>query len=306
MAASESEYTDDNNLRFREERNLTLSLEQNVSGKGYFASYSHSLMPDDLGTPGYLFNGVEAKNRAHGSGSFDMESKTWAESSHYYEEYFSAEYDEDGEPYEDDEDAISTIEMTEDSKMAHSPVKISAASPYYALHPIVIDSLLSEKDEVKNRDCLDSINHRIEAAHSLEKTVDIKLYYDSTTMNVDDNLTDGRVYIGALQLAGIPVDEEPEEEDSEEVLGLAMKNWKSPLSDLDEDYVGTFHIRTNITLGLLAEEEEKEEGWLPCCYEGWNDMLYYDSKYYGKSARGIFDCTCFNAAKQAVLSGRLS
>lgn len=39
-------------------------------------------------------------------------------------------------------------------------------------------------------------------------------------MNIDENLVDGWAHFGALQLAGIPVDEEPEETkegDSEEV-----------------------------------------------------------------------------------------
>jgi hypothetical protein len=84
------------------------------------------------------------------------------------------------------------------------------------------------------------------------------------------------------------------EEDSEEVqvLGSAMKAWKKPLIELDEDYVGNFHIKKNMNLYTYSEEEEKEDSWLPCCSGGFSDMNYADANAF-KSARGVFDCTCF-------------
>ena len=122
-------------------------------------------------------------------------------------------------------------------------------------------------------------------------------------MNIDENLVDGRAHFGALQLAGIPVDEEPEETeegDSEEVqvLGLAMKAWQKPLIEMDEDYVGSFHIKKNMNLYTYSDDKEKEDSWLPCCSGGFGDMNYIDAKAF-KSARGIFDCTCFKAPIKA-------
>ena len=115
----------------------------------------------------------------------------------------------------------------------------------------------------------------------------------NTTMNIEDDLIDGRAHFGALQLEGIPVDEEPEEDSEEvQVLGSAMKAWHKPLIDMDEDYVGSFHIKKNMNLTTHSEEKEKEDSWLPCCSGGFSDMNYADAKAF-RSARGVFDCTCF-------------
>ena len=51
-----------------EEKNLKFNFKQNVSGTGFFSAYKYAQMPDVIGTEGRLFNGVEAKNKAHGSG----------------------------------------------------------------------------------------------------------------------------------------------------------------------------------------------------------------------------------------------
>jgi hypothetical protein len=134
-------------------------------------------------------------------------------------------------------------------------------------------------------------------------------------MNIEEDLVDGRAHFGVLQLEGIPVDEEPEEEESEEegsddgvsdedapeevqVLGLAMKAWKKPLIEIDEDYIGSYHIEKNMTLSTIEEEEEEEDEWLPCCYAGFGDMNSEDAKAF-KSANGIFDCTCFKVPDKA-------
>jgi hypothetical protein len=42
-----------------------------------------------------------------------------------------------------------------------------------------------------------------------------------------------------------------------------------------------------------------EDGWLPCCYGGWDTMNYRDQKGFGKSARGVFDCSCYKPLLQA-------
>lgn len=286
-----------NNLTFKEEDNLTFNLDQKISGTGYFTTYKHILMPDALGTPGRLFNGVESAGNSHGSGIINADAQIYAESYYEYEIYEDVEYDEEEEPYEDLEDADSIINLNEYSNMLYSPRSIAIGSRYYAHHPIIFNSLLRDVACIKNRDGLNSINHRVEEAHSLEKAIDIQADYSSTMMKVDDNVTAGNIHIGVLQLAGIPVDEEDEESDIEgeiEVLGLAMKDWKKPQIELEEDYIGTFHMIKNISLITDSWLMEEEEAWLPCCTNGWEDMLYYDQKGFGKSTRGVFDCTCTN------------
>ncbi len=221
------------------------------------------------------------------------------ESSYTNKTWINGAYDEDGEVIEDEEETTSVIQMKEDSKMTYSPLVMGIGSRYYNLHPVAFNSLLKEEDWIKNRDGLNSLHHMVDQAHGLNKVLDAQSDATNNTMNIEEDLVDGRAHFGVLQLHGIPVDEEPEEDSEEiQVLGLAMKAWKKPLIELDEDYVGNFHIKKNMNLYTDSEEEEKEDLWLPCCYGGFSDLNYADAKVF-KSARGVFDCTCFKVPAKA-------
>ncbi|MHB8120388.1 MAG: hypothetical protein ACYDHX_16990 [Methanothrix sp.] len=282
-----------------EEKNLKFNFEQNVSGTGFFSAYKYAQMPDALGTEGSLFNGVEAKNKAHGSGKIDTDSTIYAESSYTNKTWINGAYDEDEEVIEEEEETTSVIQMKEDSKMTYSPSIMGIGSRYYSNNPVVFNSLLKEEDWIKNRDGLNSLHHLVDQAHGLDKVLDAQSDATNNTMNIEEDLVDGRAHFGVLQLQGIPVDEEPEEDSEEvQVLGLAMKTWKKPLIELDEDYLGNFHIKKNMNLYTYSEEEEKEDSWLPCCSGGFSDMNYADAKDF-KSASGVFDCTCFKVTAKA-------
>ncbi len=281
---------------------MKFSFEQNVIGMGFFAAYKYAQMPDALGTEGHLFNGVEAKNKAHGSGKIDTDSIMYAESSYINKTWINGAYDEDGEVIEDEEEATSVVQMKEDSKMTYSPSIMGLGSGYYSLNPVVFNSLLKEEDWIKNRDGLNSLYHRVDYAHGLNKLLDAQSDATNSTMNIEEDLVNGRAHFGVLQLQGIPVDEEPEEDSEVQVLGLAMKDWKKPLIEIDEDYLGSFHIKKNMNLYTSSEEAEEEDPWLPCCFGGFNDMNYADAAAF-KSARGVFDCTCFLVPARAQFPG---
>jgi hypothetical protein len=283
-----------------EEENLKFSMEQNVSGTGFYADYKYALMPDASGTEGRLFNGVEAKNKAHGSGKIATDSNMYAESSFTNKTWINGAYDENGEVIQDEEEATSIVQMKEDSQIVYSPLVMAIGSRYYDLHPIAFNALLKEEDWMKNRDGLNSLHHIVDQAHGLDIAFDAQSDTTNNTMNVDENLVNGRAHFGVLQLEEIPVDEEPEEDSGDvQVLGLAMKAWKKPLIEMDEDYVGSFHIKKNMNLYTYYPDDiEKEDSWLPCCSGGFIDMNYEDAKAF-KSAEGIFDCTCFKVPSKA-------
>ena len=286
-----------------EEKNLKFNFKQNVSGIGFFTAYKYAQMPDALGTEGRLFNGVETKNKAHGSGKIDTDSTINAESSYTNKTWVNGAYDEDEEVIEDEEETISVVLMTEDSKMTYSPSVMRIGSRYYDLHPIAFNSLLKEEDWIKNRNGLNSLHHLVDQAHGLNKVLDAQSDATNNTMNIEEDLVDGRAHFGVLQLDGIPIDEEPEEGSEDiQVLGLAMKAWKKPLIELDEDYVGNFHIKKKMNIYTYSEEEEKEDLWLPCCSGGFSDMNYADAKPF-KSVRSVFDCTCFIIPAKAQFPG---
>jgi hypothetical protein len=282
-----------------EEKSLKFNFEQNVSGAGFFTGYKYAQMPDALGTEGRLFNGVEAKNKAHGSGKIDTDLNIYAESSYINKTWTNVAYDEYGEVIDEEEETTSVVQMNEDSKMTYSPFVINIGSRYYSFNPVVFNSLLKEEDWIKNRNGLNSLYHRVDQAHALNKVLDAQSDATNNTMNIEEDLFDGRAHFGVLQLAGIPVDEEPEDDSDEvQILGLAMKDWKKPLIELDEDYVGSFHIKKNMNLYTYSEEKEMEDSWLPCCFGEFSDMNYADAKTF-KSASGVFDCTCFKVPDRA-------
>ncbi len=286
-----------------DEKNLKFNFEQNVSGTGFFSAYKYAQMPDVIGTEGQLFNGVEAKNKAHSSGKIDTDSNIYAESSYTNKTWINGAYDEDGEIIEDEEETTSIIQMNEDSKITYSPLIMSIGSRYYSLNPVVFNSLLKEEDWIKNRNGLNSLHHLVDQAHGLNKVLDAQSDATNNTMNIEEDLVDGRAHFGVLQLDGIPIDEEPEEGSEDiQVLGLAMKAWKKPLIELDEDYVGNFHIKKKMNIYTYSEEEEKEDLWLPCCSGGFSDMNYADAKPF-KSVRSVFDCTCFIIPAKAQFPG---
>ena len=293
----------------KEDKSLKFNFEQSVSGTGFFNSYKYSLMPDALGTEGSLFNGVEAASKAHGSGNMETDSTIYSESSYSNKTWINGAIDDEGEEIEDEEESTSQIQVKQDSKMTYSPLVMGIGKNYYNQYPVVFNSLLKDEDGMKNRNRFNSLTHSVDQAHGLNKVLDAQADADTNSMNIEEDLVDGRAHFGVLQLEGIPVDEEPEEEESEEeepddggsdedaplevpVLGLAMKAWKKPLIEIDEDYIGSYHIEKNMTLSTIEEEEEEEDKWLPCCYGGFSDMEEMDTKAL-KSAKGIFDCTCF-------------
>ncbi|HSD56923.1 MAG TPA: hypothetical protein VLB04_01985 [Methanotrichaceae archaeon] len=67
----------------------------------------------------------------------------------------------------------------------------------------------------------------------------------------------------------------------------------------DERFVGVYDIEKKIQMKSKFDLYLEEDGWLPCCYGGWSDMNYRDQKGFGKSAKGVFDCSCYRVPAQA-------
>lgn len=295
-----------------EEKNLTFEMQQMVSGAGFFARYRHISMPDALGEEGDLYNGVEAGQRSHGSGQLNSESLIYANNSYTNRSWINGAYDEDGEVIEDEEDASSNIALYENGIMSYSPSRIPIGMRYYSNHAIAFDSRIDDSNQIKNRDTMNSISNRILDASGLVIELDANLDVATTGMNLEEDLTDGRAHFAAVQLAGIPRDEEPEEDAEAEaeagdevsdgpVSGTAMLAWHDPDFMIEEDYSGTYHISESLTMSFSEEEEEgEEEGWLPCCSGGFFDMSEMDKSK--RSVVGIFDCTCFAPATSASRS----
>jgi hypothetical protein len=274
-----------------EESNRTFNFEQSVQGNGYFVTYLYAKAGN-----------VAMKNYAHGSGSLNSEATLTYQNLDTSTRNVNSDYNDF---------AQDCIQFKEDVAMVYAPMRIAVGNGYYAANPLDYSSLLKEKTWVKNYLAGTSMHHEVEYAHALDKELELvgkdkwNLTYDPelvsvgyTQMKVVEDVTDGKAHIGVLQAS---------DNFASQVIGDApgdLKNiktaWKNPSIEIDEDYWGTYHIEKNMTLEVPYKVTLKGEDWLPCCFGGYNTMpagYVADAKL--KSAKGVFDCTCFKAPTQA-------
>jgi len=178
---------------------LTLDMKQNVTGEGYFMNHKSVRMPNVLGVSGAGNNGVEVMDYSHGSGTIDSDSILSAQTTNstngVAEEYGY-----------DHTEALSCIQLKEDSLMVYSPVAIAIGSGYYAKSPLAFSSLIKEKTWLKNRGPATVMHHEVEYAHALDKEIEVlaKDFISEddpavSMMNVSEDMTNGRAHIGMLQ-----------------------------------------------------------------------------------------------------------
>jgi hypothetical protein len=285
-----------------EEKDISFNMEQDVQTNGYFMTYLYA----ESGN-------VAVKNYAHGSGSLDSEStltyqRLKKQNHPLYTDY--NDFDQD------------CIQFKEDVSMVYSPMRIALGNGYYAANPQDYSSLLKEKTWVKNYRAGTSMHHEVEYAHALDKELEINVKekfnytYDPvwegvgyTQMKINEDVTDGKAHIGVLQsntdYAGkLAKDGKTPLYDFTSLKGLGSgilsSAWKNPAIEIDEDYWGTSHIEKNMTLEVPYYKKTSSDDWLPCCFGGYPTMpasWVGDAKL--KSAKGIFDCSCFKAPNQA-------
>ena len=251
-----------------ENRNVTFDFEQSVQGSGYFMTYRYI----QLDTPKWSHRGEEPKgpmykDYAHGSGTIDNEITICAEQiDHRTNDGCWREWE-----------AYSCISAREDNSMVYSPMTMAYGNGYYARNPIRYDSLLKEKTEIKNYRPVTSMHHQVEYAKAVDKEIDVLVkdkqyeYEDPvyegvgyTSMRINEDVTDGTVHVGVLQ--GEP----------NAMMHTGYRNpdttaWKNPMIEIDEDYVGTFHIEKNMTLEVPYKHVWETPDWLSCCIGGCED-----------------------------------
>jgi hypothetical protein len=86
-------------------------------------------------------------------------------------------------------------------------------------------------------------------------------------MKINEDVTDGRIHVGALQA------------------GPGPAGWKDPILEVDEDYVGTYHVQKNMSIGLPYRTTRRTYEWLPAAD---NYLPVYDP-WYRSSPEKIFD-----------------
>jgi len=229
-----------------------------------------------LDSPGTYEKGPMYKDYAHGSGTIDNEITICAEDVNYstsvgcYREW----------------QAYSCISAREDNSMVYSPMTMSYGNGYYARNPIRYDSLLKEKTVIKNYKPMNMMHHQVEYAKAIDKEIDVMVkdkqyvYEDPiyqgvglTSMRINEDVTDGAVHIGVLQ-------GEPNSMNFTGNGNHKTTAWYNPMIEIDENYVGTFHIEKNMTLEVPYKHDWATKDWLSCCIMGGcSDMEECDRMY---------------------------
>jgi hypothetical protein len=255
--------------------NLTFSFEQSVEGSGYFMTYKDIQLYTPEVTPGQ--KGPALKDFAKGSGTIDTEVVLYAEDIFTKDEYDGLTETEE----------YACISMREDASMVYAPTTVTYGNGYYAQNPITYESLLKERTGIKNYRAATSMLHQVDYAKAIDKDLEVlvkdKNYELSdpidqgvgyTSMKVTEDVTDGITHFGVLQGQAVA---------SMSGSGYTIPQWtakKDALIEINEDYVGTYHIEKNMTIEVPYKYEEIEEDWLSCCFGGCDDIEDPES-YYG-------------------------
>jgi len=184
----------------------------------------------------------------------------------------------------------STIHFDSQSSIVGAPVSLFVGSGYYSSHPIDYGSGMGSRTQMVNKDSATSLSHDVDYAHRIDGETEFAASsssnsrygpeyaeYDSTAathMMINENVSDGKISIGVLQGNGRK--------------GTGTSAWKDPDLEIEEEYVGTYHIYKNMTLTSPDSLVQRRDGWLNCCAGGYFDMAWQD-RLPIVSAEKIFD-----------------
>lgn len=268
------EYADRNAFKY------TYINEEDVEGNGYM------MVRDEVNT-----NNLSLLEYMHGSGSIDYAyiMNSTQKTVHGDDDYYMM--DEHGGYVLTASPASSAINFSIQKDLVQSPTGFSLANGWYAGHPITYNSLLKEKTVAKSYQEAIVMHHQLEyaTAYKGDTAVDLNCTgptYDTdgvgrVSMRLEDFVTQGTVHIGQLL--------------SDTVYGsnnIKTQGWRKPIIDMDNDYVGDFHIMKNMMIAAEKSKPYEYEDWLPCCFGGYFDMDEEIRKPISED--GIFDCTCQN------------
>jgi hypothetical protein len=240
---------------------LIFDMGQSIQGNGFSNSYI------DAGV-----HNLSLSSKGHGSGSYSYESLLGINDKAKYED-ITGDYKASSE---------RIIELKENTDFVYAP------SSFYMGKSMKwggFQSLGSEETCLKNYGTSLSMDAAFDQVSTLSKNISASLLLKSTeskdltvphtdvhgksSLAVEAAFT-GKGHIGAL----VPGDKQDAD------------------IFIDEDYLGTYSITKKMTDEFTYKLQQSEDEWLPCCSGGFASMNLMDQKPF-KSAKGVFDCSCF-------------
>jgi len=180
----------------------------------------------------------------------------------------------------------SSITLISQNKITSAPVDLTAGSGYYSSHPIAVGTGIGSRTELANADSGTSMSHEVGFAQEIsgkrEYAVSSRSSHgeydsissDTTQMQIDETVTSGKVNIGVLSGDGSA--------------GYPMSSaWKNPAMEIEEEYIGTYHISKNFAINNSYSKRCFADGWLNCCGGSYDINL---PKPALLSADDVFNC----------------
>lgn len=151
----------------------------------------------------------------------------------------------------------SAISFVSDNRISGAPVTLMPGSGYYSSHPFAIGGGIGSRTVLSNGDSATatSMSHEVGFARNLSGKREYSASsrsmhneygdssYTTTAMKVDESVTSGKVEIGVLS-------------------GGDGQAWKNPAIEIEEEYVGTYHITKNYTINNSFLKIWAFDGWL--------------------------------------------
>ncbi len=196
----------------------------------------------------------------------------------------------------------SSIALSNQREFTSSPVDLSVGSGYYSTHPIAVGLGSGSRTVIANADSATSMSHEVSFAQEVSGSSGYSASSSgssdhfgstsraSTQMQIDETVTSGRVSIGVLVGDG-----EPGRINNGGVDPMTSA-WKNPAIEIEEEYVGTYHISKNFALNNSRSINRDKNGWI----NGWiNDWINGSEDYYlilpqnqaSLSADDVFNCS---------------
>jgi len=152
----------------------------------------------------------------------------------------------------------SAIFFVSENKISSAPVDLAPGSGYYSSHPFAIGGGIGSRTELSNANSATSMSHEVSFAQDLSGKREYSatsrsmqseyenIDYATTQMQIDETVTSGKVQIGVLS-------------------GIDGHAWKNPAIEIEEEYIGTYHIFKNFAINNSNSEKRAFDGWRNSC-----------------------------------------
>jgi hypothetical protein len=192
----------------------------------------------------------------------------------------------------------SSIALSSQQEINGSPVELSVGSGYYAAHPIAVSLGSGSRTVIANGNSVTSMSHEVSFAEVVSGNSGYSASASSrqgpfgstrsasTAMQIDETVTSGRVNIGVL------VGDDGPGRINHGGVDPMTSAWKNPAIEIEEEYVGTYHISKNFSLNNSQSLKRTMNGGFYCCDQ---DYLIRPSNLAFLSADDVFNSSAMKS-----------